>query len=367
MLWNDPKTGHHGWNFIGTETGREDLTSIVSFLKDSALYDSLAYGVVPPQYRKGYQAYRLSKKLKPELAGKISDLRMQLAALEKEDKPDNAQLIKMVKFHLLHGLNVDNNEADTAIGDANVYPDKIIPWPSTPPGHGTHVAGIIGAVRGNGIGMDGVADHVQIMMLKTNGNLREIRDKAIANAIRYAVDHGAKIINMSFGKPFTWDKKSVDDAIIYAMRKDVLFIHAAGNDADDLDQTPYYPIPTYVNGNGKAEAFLVVGASGPKDDNTLMAAFSNYGQHTVDVFAPGVDIYSTYPGGYKIWSGTSMAAPVVAGVAALIREYYPKLSAVQVKEIIMNSVIKRDILKDKCVSGGVVNAYNALKMAATYK
>ncbi|RKR79992.1 subtilase family protein [Mucilaginibacter gracilis] len=367
VLWSDPKTGHHGWNYIGNETGREDLVNL-TIQKDSAFYDSLSLGTVPQEYRKGYQAYRQSKKLKLELNEKINNLKDQVSVLEKENNPENAKLISLVNYHLAHGLNAANNEADTASGNADVYPDKILPWPSTDPGHGTHVAGIIGAVRGNGIGLNGIADHVQIMMVKTNGNLREIRDKAIANGIRYAVDHGAKVINMSFGKPYTWDKTAVDDAIKYAMSKDVLFIHAAGNTSSNLDNSVVYPTATYDDGKDKADAFIVVGASGPKDDQTLAVDFSNYGQKTVDVFAPGVDIYSTYPGNeYKTFSGTSMAAPIVAGIAALIREYYPKLTAVQVKDIIMKSVVKRDVLKDKCVSGGVVNAYNALKLAATYK
>jgi subtilisin family serine protease len=200
-----------------------------------------------------------------------------------------------------------------------------------------------------------------------NGTIRELRDKSLAKAIRYAADNGAKVINLSFGKPYTWDKKDVDEAVKYAMQKDVLIVHAAGNDGEDLDNTPHFPNPIYLDDQGTANAWIEVGASGGKDDNSLAADFSNYGKRTVDVFAPGVNVYSTIPGNrYISWSGTSMAVPVVAGLAALIREYYPKLTAVQVKEIILKSVVKRDVLKDKCVSGGVVNAYNALKLAATY-
>jgi subtilisin family serine protease len=137
-------------------------------------------------------------------------------------------------------------------------------------------------------------------------------------------------------------------------------------------------------GGGSASAYIVVGASGPKDDQTLKASFSNYGKTTVDVFAPGVQIVSTVPGSkYEAYDGTSMASPVVAGLATLIREYYPKLTAVQVKEIILNSVVKVNHnvniegeegteatsvpFTDLCRTGGIVNAYNALKLAATYK
>lgn len=151
------------------------------------------------------------------------------------------------------------------------------------------------------------------------------------------------------------------------MQKDVLIIWAAGNSGEDLGEVPEYPNPVYLDGKTKANAWISVGASGWKDDSTLALSFSNYGKNTVDVFAPGEKIYATIPySSYEAYSGTSMAAPVVTGLAALIREYYPKLTAIQVKEIIMKSVVKREVLKDKCVSGGVVNAYNALKLAETY-
>lgn len=240
--------------------------------------------------------------------------------------------------------------------------------------HGTHVAGIIGAIRGNGIGIDGVADNVTLMSVRAVPDGDE-RDKDIANAIRYAVDNGAKVINMSFGKPLSPDKPAVDEAVRYAMSKDVLLVHAAGNDALDLDVKKNFPTRKYADGNGSAAAWIEVGASGPKDNSNLKAAFSNYGKTTVDVFAPGVRIYSTFPGSkYGYLDGTSMAAPVVAGIAALIREYYPKLTAIQVKDIIMRSVTRVDHkvmiggiqtadFSSICISGGVVNAYEAVKLA----
>lgn len=241
--------------------------------------------------------------------------------------------------------------------------------------HGTHVGGIIGAVRNNGIGIDGIADNVRIMTIRAVPEGDE-RDKDIANAIRYAVDNGARVINMSFGKPYSPNKKAVDDAVKYAMQKDVLIIHAAGNNALNLDVSPNFPTKGYADSSGMAEAWIEVGASGPRDDGKLVAPFSNFGKRSVDVFAPGVDIYSTVPGSkYAYLSGTSMAAPVVAGVAALIRSYFPYLTARQVKDVIMRSVThvehsvfvpganKRAPFSDLSVSGGVVNAFEAVKQA----
>jgi subtilisin family serine protease len=245
--------------------------------------------------------------------------------------------------------------------------------------HGTHVSGIIGAVRDNGIGVKGVANDVRIMSVRTVPDGDE-RDKDVANAIRYAAANGAKVINMSFGKPYPWNKSVVDDAVKFAMSKDVLIIHAAGNSNDDMDKTISYPNRTYDDSSGMARSWIEVGASGATDDKTLKAAFSCYGKNTVDVFAPGVNINSTVPGSkYAELSGTSMATPVVAGLAALIRSYYPKLTAIQVKEIILNSVTKVNHtviipgktpaevpFADICKTGGIVNTYNALKLAATY-
>ncbi|MFN0290724.1 S8 family peptidase [Pedobacter helvus] len=233
------------------------------------------------------------------------------------------------------------------------------------PSHGTHVAGIVGADRNNDLGIKGVADNVLLMAVRNVPNGDE-RDKDVANAIRYAVDNGAKVLNMSFGKAYSWDKKVVDDAVKYAISKDVLLVHAAGNDNKNLDVETNFPTNKYEDGT-LADAWLTVGASTPFNDKRLKASFSNYGKTTVDVFAPGFGIYSTYPDQkYQDNNGTSMASPVVAGLAALIRSYYPKLKATQVKEIIMKSVEKADALTDISVTGGVVNAYNALKLAATY-
>lgn len=244
--------------------------------------------------------------------------------------------------------------------------------------HGTHVAGIIAADRNNQLGIKGIADQVKIMVIRAVPDGDE-RDKDVANAIRYAVDNGATIINMSFGKFYSPGKPLVDEAVRYAMQKDVLLVHAAGNEAEDLDVVEHYPNRQYADGKGQAEAWIEVGASASKWGDSLAASFSNYGEHTVDVFAPGVAIYSTVPGSlYENMDGTSMASPVVAGVAALIRSYYPSLSAVQVKQAIMASVVKCDVpvavkgavpnykkpFSHLSVGGGVVNAYRALQLAA---
>jgi subtilisin family serine protease len=243
--------------------------------------------------------------------------------------------------------------------------------------HGTHVAGIIAANRVNNIGVKGVGDNVRIMSVRAVPDGDE-RDKDIANAIIYAVDNGAKVINMSFGKTYPYDKAAVDKAVKYAESKDVLLVHAAGNDGVDVDKNIFYPCRKFANGK-KANNWIEVGALNWRKGSDLVATFSNYGKKTVDVFAPGVDIHSTKnDGGYLDESGTSMASPVTAGVAAVIRSYYPNLTAKQVKKIMEKSVdkdYKNQKVKqpgadktevkfsDLSVTGGVVNLYNAILMA----
>jgi subtilisin family serine protease len=248
------------------------------------------------------------------------------------------------------------------------------------PSHGTHCSGIIAAVRNNGLGMNGIADNVRIMMVRAVPDGDE-HDKDIANAIRYAVDNGAEVISMSFGKGFSPQKSWVDDAVKYAESKGVLLVHAAGNDAKDIDSTENFPNPVFLDGSGVAKNFITVGASGDPSNGGFTASFSNYGKKSVDVFAPGVNIYSTLPGGnkYGAMSGTSMATPVVAGVAALILEYFPDLSAEQVKYVIDHSAqpVAEKVklpgtsdsvnLADISVTGGELNAYNAVKLASTLK
>ena len=206
--------------------------------------------------------------------------------------------------------------------------------------HGTHVAGIVGAVRNNEIGVDGIADNVALMALKIVPDGDE-RDKDVANAIIYAVDNGAEVINMSFGKGYSPEKTLVDDAMRYAMKKDVLLVLGAGNEGHNLDKKPKFPNDTYLNSKKGPDNLISVGALSPEGGKAAIAEFSNYGKKEVDVFAPGVYIYSTTPdSSYDYASGTSMASPVVAGVAAVIRSRFPTLTACQVKQIIIKSARK---------------------------
>ncbi len=250
--------------------------------------------------------------------------------------------------------------------------------------HGTHVAGIVAAVRGNEIGMNGVANNVQIMSVRAVPDGDE-RDKDVANAIRYAVDNGASIINMSFGKGYSWNKKIVDDAVRYAEKKDVLLVHAAGNSHENTDISDNFPNDKFEKkkffGKKEARNWIEVGALSWKGGENAAASFSNYGKKNVDLFAPGTAIYSTTPdNNYGDAQGTSMASPVVAGVAAILRSYYPKLSARQVKSILMESVVPmtQKVVKpgdadtkipfnQLCVTGGVVNALKAAEKAAKTK
>lgn len=245
--------------------------------------------------------------------------------------------------------------------------------------HGTHISGIIGAVRENGKGGDGVADNVSIMTIRAVPDGDE-HDKDIALAIRYAVDNGAQLINMSFGKSFSPEKKWIDEAVAYAAEKDVLLLHAAGNDGKNLDSNYNYPSSLFVNQN-RAANWITVGASGDPLTGGIAAGFSNYGKGEVDVFAPGVKIYSTASGSdrYQFLQGTSMASPVVAGLAALLLEYYPTLSAIQIKDVIERSAVPLTdavrtpgtgtltTLDQLSKTGGILNAFEAVKLAATIK
>ncbi|MDX1627248.1 MAG: S8 family peptidase [Fulvivirga sp.] len=243
--------------------------------------------------------------------------------------------------------------------------------------HGTHVAGIIAANRNNALGMKGIADNVKIMAIRAVPPEGDERDKDIANAIIYAVDNGAQIINMSFGKSYSPYKEAVDKAVKYAADKGVLMILGAGNSSKNIDKSENFPSEVLLSGE-TIEVWMDIGATGFYKDENLVGDFSNYGKETVDVFAPGVEIYSTIPdNSYENFSGTSMAAPATTGVAALLMSYFPDLNAKQVKEIIMQSAIKYEGLEvtrpgksglptpfsELSVSGGIVNAYEAVKMA----
>ena len=266
---------------------------------------------------------------------------------------------------------------ETNINDRNYGNNDLM---AANPFHGTHCAGIIAAVRNNKIGMDGIADNVKIMMVRAVPDGDE-HDKDIALAIRYAVDNGAQVISMSFGKEFSPEKQWVDEAVQYAEKMGVLLVHAAGNDGKNVDTTDNFPSPIYKATNKKATNWITVGASGDPSNGGIAANFSNYGKKEVDIFAPGVQIYSTLPGGDKYGeaSGTSMACPVVAGTAALIMSYYPALSAQQIKYVIeksanqINEVVKQpgsDLtvpFNELSKSGGLLNAYSAIQLASTLK
>lgn len=244
--------------------------------------------------------------------------------------------------------------------------------------HGTHVAGIIAAERGNGLGVDGVADHVQLMSVRTVPDGDEY-DKDVALAIRYAVDNGARIINASFGKSYSPNKEWVYEAIKYAARKNVLIVHAAGNDGLNLDDPTNANFPNDQEATGPefADNVLTVGSLNSSYGAEMVSSFSNYGASNVDIFAPGGGVYSTMPGNeYTFQGGTSMAAPAVSGIAALILSRFPKLSAAQVKKIIMQSglpvktqvIVAGDADLSKSFteisrSGKIANAYNALILA----
>mgnify|MGYP000540893807 FL=1 len=242
--------------------------------------------------------------------------------------------------------------------------------------HGTHVAGVIAANQDNNIGANGITQ-AELLIIRAVPNGDE-RDKDVANAIRYAVDNGADVINMSFGKSYSPELFYVQQAIEYAAQNEVLMVHAAGNDGANIDSVANYPSP--IISDGSSSPYLItVGASGWQGVNELAASFSNYGASTVDLFAPGVDIYSTMPNQeYELSNGTSMAAPVVSGVFALLMQYFPEYSPLEIKEIIVSSVVKTDeqiMLPGQSLEaqyvpfdslskhGGIVNAYRAVREA----
>ncbi len=434
---DDDKNGYvddmYGWNFLGGKTGSIEhetleLTRLVR--RDQTRFAGITEATVQAKDKADYETFIQNRtKLEQDLSAarsgfaSISGFKMALDPVIKkigkenpslkdieEFKPQGErelavkealleilketdfksfyedQILEGVKYYgnqINYNLNVDYDPRSIVGDDPNsnkerFYGNNDIKGPDAL--HGSHVAGIIGADRNNTLGIKGVADNVLIMGIRNTPNGDE-RDKDVANAIRYATDNGAKVINMSFGKSYSWDKAVVDEAVKYAVSKDVVIVQAAGNDNKNIDVENNFPSRKYLN-DEIANGYITVGASGFVDNETLKANFSNFGKTTVDVFAPGVKINSTTTENtYKPEDGTSMAAPVVAGLAALIRSYYPKLTAVQVKDIILKSVVKINhnvtYLKDEaptsvafselCSSGGIVNAYNALKLAAIYK
>ncbi len=285
--------------------------------------------------------------------------------------------VKQLNNYLLYDFNPDFNPR-YIVGDnyADVtqrnYGNNDVVGPTDL--HGTHVSGIIAGDRtGKAGAQEGIADDAVIMAVRAVPDGDE-RDKDVANAIRYAVDNGARVVNMSFGKPFGTNKDAVDDAVKYAEAHDVLLVHAAGNDHKDNDTTNNFPNRRFAGSHKQADNWLEVGAS---DIHGNPGSFSNYGKKSVDLFSPGVKIYSTLPDtifGYE--SGTSMASPCAAGVACILREYFPSLSAKDIRKILMKSVTKITFkvpmpgngglmvnYSDLCISGGIINATKAVELA----
>ena len=306
-----------------------------------------------------------------EAAGPLLFLAQQGASLR-----DLKDYMESIESRLEYGLNPDYDPRPT-VGDdyadvaERLYGNADVAGPD--PNHGTGVAGLVAAVRGNDVGIDGIAP-ARIMVLRAVPGGDE-RDKDVANAIRYAVDNGAHVINMSFGKGYSPQKAAVDEAVAYAVENGVLLVHAAGNSSEDLDVEANFPTRTLLDGTATG-GWLEVGASGP-DKKALAASFSNYGAGSVDLFAPGAGVTSLKPGGgTQTANGTSFASPVVAGVAALLMAYYPDLSAEDVRQILLDSATVYDAVTarpgsdeevafgDLSITGGVVDAAAAVRLAA---
>lgn len=431
----------HGWNFLGNAEGenisgvRLEVTRIYAKLKEK--YDGVSKSNVASDDMKEYELYlEVKEKIETErkdakstkaellpayegLSNMDKELRQRLGddytakELKKLQKDPVLGTAAEVMYSLMkQGVTVqdlkDYIDYCDEILDYNYNPDidpraKIIgddvsnfttgygnnDYQGPDAGHGTHCAGIIGAVRGNGIGNDGVASDIKIMSLRAVPNGDEW-DKDIAMAVRYAVDNGAQVINMSFGKSYSPEQDQMIAAFRYAEEKGVLVVHAAGNEASDNNISENYPRPKYAAMNEAFTNWIEVGASTRfakakiKDGfilrDGIAADFSNYGNNTVDVFAPGHDIYSTVPDNeYDLYDGTSMAGPMVAGTAALIKSYYPDLTMFQVRDIIFQSVQKTDktmplpgdpekmvTLNQLSKTGGIVNVYNAIELAERF-
>ncbi|MCC7505033.1 MAG: S8 family serine peptidase [Saprospiraceae bacterium] len=316
-----------------------------------------------------------------ELSGKMLAQDVTPANLEEQRK----EATEFFTSQLDYNYNPDYNPRTIVGDDPNDLSNRFYgnnDYRGPDASHGTHVAGIIAATRNNGVGINGVADNVRIMSVRCVPDGDE-RDKDVANAIRYAVDNGASIINMSFGKGYSPDKPYVNEAVKYAADHDVLLVHAAGNDGENNDTDPTFPNDAIdKKGKGKKTApnWLEIGALSWKSGDRRVAGFSNYGKKNVDLFSPGVAIYSTVPDNkYASFQGTSMASPAAAGVAAILRSYYPDLSAKQVKAIMEQAVVAQDgevykpgttekiKFSELCVSGGIVSAPQAVALAEKTK
>jgi cell wall-associated protease len=410
---DDDKNGYvddiHGWNFLGNSYYETlEMTRIVKKGDDGSEIYKKALANHKKEFDKMMglkqpvdMLYEADKTIREELKKedysleelknlasvkyKLYQSKMMLLSYAEDVGEKFREELMSFKNHVYDKLNFNlNKEFDgrKIVGDNpdnfndKKYGNNIVFGPDKKnTEHGTHVAGIIAQKRNNNLGGDGVATNVEIMAIRAVPNGDEY-DKDIALAIRYAVDNGAKVINGSFGKDFSPHADWVWDAIKYAESKDVLFVHAAGNDGKDIDIEENFPTDTKDKKTEIATNFLQIGALNYEFDEKIIANFSNYGTKNVDIFAPGVKIYATLPNGkYKHLEGTSMASPNAAGVAALVRSYYPNLKASEVKNIIMQSGTPIDFevkvgedgekrkFSETCVSGKIVNAYNALKKA----
>jgi cell wall-associated protease len=439
---DDDKNGYvddvHGWNFIGGKDGNvnEDTYELTrEYVRLHQVYATVEEGKVGRKQKAEYENYKKIKDKFEKLRDKnqkqydlyrntYNNIRMSVDTLKAVMKVDRLTSELLDTFNTSNptlafakgftssvmksmGSEGDIEEALGELKEAVHYYEVIVKYGYNPdfdsrlivgdhysnlseknygnpdvkgpdPEHGTHVAGIIAADRKNEIGIKGIADNVRIMSVRTVPNGDE-RDKDVANAIRYAVDNGAQIVNMSFGKSFSPQKEVVDQAVKYAEKKGVILIHAAGNDSEDIDEQKNYPSRYFLDGK-EAKNWLEVGASAWGTNDHFVASFSNYGKKSVDLFAPGVEIYSTTPQNtYKNESGTSMACPTTVGVAALLMSYFPDLTSQQVVDILKKSTRKFDGLKvqspgggrtdfnDLSKTGGLVNAYEAVKMAMALK
>lgn len=384
---DDDKNGYiddiHGWNFLGNANGdnandiRLEVTRIYAEL-------SKKYGKTPVTISTEEEAveYDLYLEVKEEVESKRQYAAMVLAIVEKRMQgatPEQKASLQGAKEHFETQLNIHYNpdfNGRAVIGDNPddftdiYYGNNDVEGPDA--FHGTHVGGIVGAVRGNGIGGDGVCNDVLLMSVRAVPNGDEF-DKDIALAIRYAVDNGASVINMSFGKAYSPHAKEVYEAFVYADSKGVLLVHAAGNDNKNVDEEPNFPTSMYEFQDAKLDHFLTIGASTrfakevpfknvekleakaekagdnkAKSDKInaeldamgqdLAAAFSNYGARGVDVFAPGYEIYNSVPqSDYAAIAGTSMACPMVAGAAAFLKSYFPALSMKEISQVLLST------------------------------
>lgn len=243
--------------------------------------------------------------------------------------------------------------------------------------HATPVAGLLAAQRNNNLGLNGISDYIKIMPVVMVAEGDE-HDKEVALGIKYAVENGAQIINMSWGKYQSLHLDWVRDAFKYAAENNVLLVAAAGNAEKNIDLEPKYPNDE-IDGAEFVDNYILAGGLTHRYDSTMVSSFSNYGKKAVDIFAPASDIYTLAVNNeYDSDSGTSFASPLVSGTAAILKSYFPNLTAVQLKEIILKSGTEIDLMVKRpgdeenaplipfsslSKTGRILNVYNALRMA----